>query len=99
MKFRTTRNWDEPENKPGLLYAAQMIEELTYPLTMSTYKPSIMHTALLCVEANDTIEEVEAGNILPPNIDHVLDELCYNLDSDPEVSPRFHATPPGGSGA
>lgn len=83
MKFRTTKNWEEPNRKQGLLFFAQMIEELTYPLTMSTYKPSIMNTALLCIEANETIEEIEAGNIKPANIDHVLDELCHNLESDP----------------
>ena len=42
-----------------------------------------MHTGLLCIEALQTIEQVEAGNIKFPNVLHVTSELCANFEKDP----------------
>lgn len=44
-----------------------------------------MNTSLLCEEALDVIEEINKGNIKPPNLQHVVDELCENLSKDKVV--------------
>ncbi|WP_220400202.1 hypothetical protein, partial [Escherichia coli] len=48
----------------------------------STYKPSIMNTPSLCIEAISTIDDIEKGNISPAHISHVIDELTKNIKND-----------------
>lgn len=83
MKFRSLKKWDDPASSPQLLYFVQLMEELSYDKTPSTYKPSVMHTALLGMELSDTIDNVEVGIIKAPNIDHVAAEFCSSLSKDP----------------
>lgn len=64
------------------MFFAQILEEMLFDFSMDTYKASVMHSGLLCVEALQTIEEVERGNIAEPNIAHVIEELCSNLEKD-----------------
>lgn len=82
MKYRNTNKWDGPAKQPGLLYFAQILEEMLFDFSLDTYKPSVMNTPLLCVEALKTIKEIEAGNIKAPNIKHVIAELCTNFEKD-----------------
>ncbi len=82
MRFRNIRKWDNPTNSASLLYFAQILEEMLFDYSLDTYKTSIMNTGLLCIESIQTIDEVEAGNIKAPNINHVLAELCANLERD-----------------
>lgn len=83
MKFRSLKKWDDPSSNAPLVYFAQLMEELSYDKTPSTYKPSVMHTALLGIELSETIDNVESGIIRAPNIDHVAGEFCNNLTRDP----------------
>lgn len=83
MLFRSLAKWDEPAKTPALVYFAQILEEMLYEFSLDTYKASVMHTSLLCIEARNTIHEVEAGTIKPPNVHHVTAELAANLERDP----------------
>lgn len=82
MRFRSLKNWDDPAGSTSLLFFAQILEEMLFDYSMDTYKASIMHSGLLCIEALQTIDEVDSGNIAEPNIGHVIDELCTNLEKD-----------------
>lgn len=82
MRFRSLRNWKNPTESAALLFFAQILEEMLFDYSMDTYKASVMHSGLLCVEALQTIKEVESGNIAEPNISHVVEELCSNLEKD-----------------
>lgn len=83
MKFRSLRKWDDPQNSTSLIYFSQLLEEMLFDFSLDTYKTSILHAGLLCVEALQTIDEVEAGNIAAPNVAHVSAELYSNLEKDP----------------
>lgn len=83
MKFRSIVKWDDPANSHGLLYFAQLVEEMLFEFSLDTYKPSVMNTGLLCREAIQTIEQVEQGNIKAPNIWHVTAELRATFEKDP----------------
>lgn len=83
MRFRRLNKWDNPQNCSGLIYFAQLLEEMLFDFSPDTYKTSVMHTGMLCTEAMQTIREVELGNIKAPNIWHVTAELCANFERDP----------------
>ncbi|WP_434987474.1 hypothetical protein [Pseudomonas protegens] len=86
MRFRSLEKWDNREESKGLIYVAQIIDELLFDYTLDTYKPSAMNTALLIKEAVDTIKAIDAGVVMKPNLPHILSELCENLKSDAVVS-------------
>lgn len=83
MRFRGLAKWDNTQNCSGLIYFAQLLEEMLFDFSLDTYKTSVMHTGMLCTEAIQTIREVELGNIKAPNIWHVTAELCSNFERDP----------------
>ena len=83
MKFRNLKNWDAPQDSIGLVYFWQLIEEMLFDFSLDTYKASVMHTGLLCIEAVEVIKEIENGNVKPPNIFHVNEELCSSFEKDP----------------
>lgn len=82
MRFRNPKKWDDLPSSEGLLFFAQMLEEMLFDFSLDTYKPSVMHTGSLCVEALQTIDEIERGNIKAPNLAHVCAELCFNFEKD-----------------
>ncbi|SXT73415.1 Uncharacterised protein [Klebsiella pneumoniae] len=82
MRFRTLAKWDDPDTCKALVFFAQLLDEMLFDYTLDTYKPSVMNTPILGVEALNTIKDVEAGIIQPKNIDHLIDELTHNLSSD-----------------
>lgn len=83
MKYRNLKKWDDLAQCESLVYFAQSIDEMLFDYSLDTYKASVMHTGLLCLEATRTIKEIEAGNIMLPNIHHVTAELCLNFEKDP----------------
>ncbi|CAM3391111.1 hypothetical protein BZK31_26640 [Pseudomonas floridensis] len=82
MRFRSLGKWDNREESKGLIFVAQLIDELMFDYTLDTYKPSAMNTALLIKEAVTTIKAIDAGVVMKPNLAHILNELCENLKSD-----------------
>lgn len=82
MKYRSLQKWDGKDNTKGLIFVAQLIDELLFDYTLDTYKPSAMNTCLLAIEALNTIKSINKGTIKKPNLKHILDELCENLEND-----------------
>lgn len=82
MKFRNLKKWKNIADCELLLYCAQLIEELLFDFSLDTYKPSAMNTSLLCVEALNTIIDIEKGIIDKNNLEHIVVELVSNLRRD-----------------
>jgi len=82
MKYRSLKKWDDLAHCGSLAYFAQLLDEMLFDYSLDTYKASVMHTGLLCREAIRTIREIEAGNIMLPNIRHVTAELSLNFEKD-----------------
>ncbi len=82
MKYRGLRNWDNPKSLSGLIYFAQLIDELLFDYTLDTYKPSSMNTCTMCLEALSLIDDIENEVIDSANLKHVISEFIYNLKKD-----------------
>lgn len=82
MKLRSLKNWINVNECKSLIYFAQLMDEMLFDFSLDTYKPSVMHSGLLCVEAKETFIDVDNEIIAEPNIHHVIDELCINLEKD-----------------
>lgn len=82
MRFRSLHKWTNPKGCVGLLYFAQLMEELIFDYSNSTYKYSVMHSPALAIEAVTVLKEIEKGNIRPPNLNHICAELADNIDRD-----------------
>lgn len=94
MKFRRLHNWNNIEQCTALIYFTELMEELLFDYTHSTYKPSIMNTPSLCIEAISTINDIEKGSISPAHISHVIDELTKNIKND-DIAISLLKTPLG----
>ncbi len=82
MKFRALKNWKNPGNLEGLVFFAQLLEELLFDYSLDTYKPSAMNTSTLCVEARQLLLDIENKVIDQTNLGYVLEELVLNLKKD-----------------
>ena len=82
MKQTQHSNWTSPENCRALMFFTQLMEELLFDYTHSTYKPSTMNTPSLCNEALSAIGDIEKGSINPAHINHIIEELTESLRED-----------------
>lgn len=82
MKFRGLYKWRDPSAAEGLVFFAQLLEELLFDYSLDTYKPSAMNSSTLCLEAKSLIEDIDEGLIDKNNLTHVLKELTSNIRSD-----------------
>ncbi len=85
MRFRTLKSWTDPKSLEGLVFFAQLLEELLFDYSLDTYKPSAMNTSTLCEEALSLIEDIENELIDESNLSHVIKEFVFNLRKD-EIS-------------
>ena len=74
MKYRILSKWTDPVASEGLVFFAQLLEELLFDYSLDTYKPSAMNSSTLCIEARRLIRDIE---------DDVIDK--NNLDESPLV--------------
>jgi len=82
MKYRSLRKWSNPENLEGLVFFAQLCEELLFDYSLDTYKPSALNTATLLWEAYQLIGDIEEEHIDQNNLKFVTSELVENLRKD-----------------
>lgn len=82
MKFRGLGRWLDPSAAEGLVFFAQLLEELLFAYSLDTYKPSAMNAATLCLEARGLIDDIENDLIDKSNLIHVLKELLLNIRKD-----------------
>jgi hypothetical protein len=82
MKYIKTNHWVNKRNQEGLLFFAQVLHEALFDYSLDTYKPQALNIRLLCVEALETIDNIKSGLIKKPNIDSIVEELLWSLNSD-----------------
>lgn len=82
MKFKALKKWDNVDASKGLVFFAQLVDELLFDYSLANYKPSAMNSSLLVYEAVSTIKAIERGTIMKPNLRHIIDELCDALERD-----------------
>lgn len=82
MRYRSLRKFVDIPKSEGLVFFAQLLEELLFKYSLDTYKPSAMNTCGLCNEAIVLISDIEEEIIDKGNLTHVLDELQSSLSSD-----------------
>lgn len=85
MKYIKTTHWTDSNNQKGLLFFSQILSETLFDYALDSYKPQALNSRLLCIEAIITIEQIEVGLIKKPNIDSILEELLWNINSDSAV--------------
>lgn len=83
MRFRNTENWRDTEMDRGLLFFAQIMDELTFPYTIDSYRAPTMGPPQLaeeCLRELATARQLEKS---AKSLNHILDEfedrLCSNM--------------------
>lgn len=82
MKYKWTKHWKDKKNQQGLLFFANILDESLFDYSLDTYKPQALNVRLLCIEGLQTIDNINSGLIKKPNIESIIDELLFNLNSD-----------------
>lgn len=82
MRLRPVKHWNDPINDEGLVFLVQLFEELLFPYSLDTYKPSATNVATLCLEAIKLIKAIDEELIDQSNLRHVIKELVLNLRKD-----------------
>lgn len=86
MKYPNLRKWKYSSELEGLLFFAQIVEELLFDYTIDTYKVPAMNSHTLCEELCQTIDDVESGAIKQGAIKPIMEELCDRLTKDHTVT-------------
>ena len=82
MKYPNLTKWKYTPELEGLLFFAQLVEELLFTYTLDTYKVPAMNSHGLSDELNQTVSEVESGAIKPGALKPIIEELCDRLTKD-----------------
>lgn len=82
MKYPNLKKWKYSSELEGLLFFAQVVEELLFDYTIDTYKVPAMNVHTLCKELCQTIDDVESGAIRQGAIKPIIEELCDRLTKD-----------------
>lgn len=82
MRKLDSKHWKSEEDLDGLLYFAQLVDEMLFDYTLDSYKPLALNGRLLCIEALETIDEIQEGYVPKKNLQPVLEELKWSLKKD-----------------
>jgi hypothetical protein len=82
MRFRPLKHWNDSVTDEGLVFLVQLLEELLFPYSLDTYKPSATNASTLCIEAITIIKAIDDELIDENNLRHILKELVLNLKKD-----------------
>ncbi|MBN2287090.1 MAG: hypothetical protein JXI43_11630 [Tissierellales bacterium] len=83
MKFQELTIWDYTESLEGLLFFAQLVDEMLFDHTLDSYKVPAMNTRLLCEELDSTLTDVYHENIREGAIGPIVEELVQSIGNDP----------------
>lgn len=86
MKYPNLSKWKYDPRLEGLLFFAQLVEELLFDYTIDTYRVPAMNSHTLADELCQTISDVESGVIRPGAIKPIKEELCDRLTKDPAAT-------------
>lgn len=82
MRNLETKHWKQAKELEGLLFFAQLVDEMLFDYTLDSYKPMALNSRLLCIECFETIEEVKNGYIPIKSLQSVIEELKWSLNKD-----------------
>lgn len=85
MKVPELSKWKRDSDLIGLLFFAQLIDELLFDYTIDTYKVPALNSNSICYELLHAIYEVESGYLEQGAIAPILEELQYSLQKDPVI--------------
>jgi hypothetical protein len=74
--------WGDSEELDGLLFFAQLIEEMLFDYTIDSYKAPAFNTKSRCIEILTTIEDIKADRLQDGTLKPMLEELVWSLESD-----------------
>lgn len=83
MTKLSLENWKNDDNLEGLLFFAQIIEEMASRYTLDSYKAPVFNSHSLCDEIIDVSEEISQGFLHERGITPIKEELIWNLQNDP----------------
>ena len=83
MTKLSMENWKNDEKLDGLLFFAQIIEEMSSRYTLDSYKAPVFNSHSLCDEIIDVSEEISQGFLHERGINPIKEELIWNLQNDP----------------
>ena len=89
MKYPNLNKWKYNPRLEGLLFFAQLVEELLFDYTIDVYKVPAMNSHGLSDELCQTISEVESGAIKLGAIKPIKEELCVRSTSMDRSRWRF----------
>lgn len=91
MRNLETKHWKDTKELEGLLFFAQIVDEMLFDYTLDSYKPLALNSRLLCIECFETIEEVKNGYIPQKSLQSVIEELKWSLSRDLAAEAMFGA--------
>lgn len=74
--------WGDSEELDGLLFSAQLIEEMLFDYTIDSYKAPALNTKSRCFEILTIIEDIKADRLQSGTLKPMLDELVWSLEND-----------------
>ena len=85
MKAPNLKKWSLSPQIEGLLFFAQLVDELLFDYTIDTYKIPAMNTQLLAHELYSSLIEHENNTIRYGALEPIVKELRDRLNKDPVV--------------
>ena len=85
MKQPNLSKWQYSRALEGLLFFAQVLDELLFHYTLDSFKAPALNAHASAWELATLAEDYRSGRILPGTIPYVLEELEYNLNHDPAL--------------
>lgn len=85
MKAPNLKKWKISTKIEGLLFFAQLVNELLFDYSLDTYKLPALNSRLLIEEILFTIEDYEVGSLKKGNIEPTISELQDRLRKDPVI--------------
>lgn len=77
-----TKHWKNTKDLEGLLFFAELLDEMLFDYSLDSYKPLALNSRTLCIECLTTIEEVRNGFMKEKNLQSVIEELKWSLSCD-----------------
>lgn len=82
MRKLETKHWRDIKELEGLLFFAQLLDEMLFDYTLDSFKPLALNSRTLCIECLTTIDEVRDGFMKEKNLQSVIEELKWSLNRD-----------------
>ena len=89
MKHVNISHWDFSNMDKGLLFFAQVIEEMLFHYGHDSLKVPALNFRFLCFEIRNSIEKIESDIVDKGNMRPLFDELKETFENDPIVKKLF----------